>query len=182
VTVIHYAEGLTDWQAADAVRRCIDVKYALSLDLTDLGFHFSILSEFRRRLLAHGAEHRLFEILLEQGRAHGWLKARGKQRADSTHVLAAIRTLNRLDSVQYPAKYRAIGLHRLLIAANEDGLQQDALSRESLHLGTHEVRIILRQFGIKERYKQPEFIRRARRQPRSRSKSIHPRDAALGAG
>src|SRR5690242_14737954 len=38
VTVIQYAEGLTDRQAADAVRRCIDVKYALSLDLTDLGF------------------------------------------------------------------------------------------------------------------------------------------------
>lgn len=99
VTVIQYAEGLTDRQAVDAVRRCIDVKYALSLDLTDPGFDFSILSEFRSRLLAHGAEHRLFEILLEQGRAHGWLKARGKQRTDSTHVLAAIRTLNRLESV-----------------------------------------------------------------------------------
>jgi transposase len=81
------------------VRRCIDVKYALSLDLTDLGFDFSILSEFRSRLLAHGAEHRLFEILLEQGRAHGWLKARGKQRTDSTHVLAALRPLNRVESV-----------------------------------------------------------------------------------
>ena len=99
VTLIQYAEGLTDRQAADAVRSRIDVKYALSLDLTDLGFDFSILSEFRSRLLAHGAEHRLFEILLEQGRAHGWLKARGKQRTDSTHVLAAIRTLNRLESV-----------------------------------------------------------------------------------
>jgi transposase len=41
VTVIQYAEGLTDRQAADAVRTRIDVKYALSLDLTDVGFDFS---------------------------------------------------------------------------------------------------------------------------------------------
>jgi len=81
------------------VRTRIDVKYALSLDLTDAGFDFSILSEFRSRLLAHGAEQRLFDIMLEQFRTRGWLKARGKQRTDSTHVLAAIRTLNRLECV-----------------------------------------------------------------------------------
>ena len=86
VTVIQYAEGLTDRQAADAVRTWIDVKYALSLDLTDAGFDFSILSEFRSRLLAHGAEQRLFEIMLEQFRTRGWLKARGKQRTDSTRA------------------------------------------------------------------------------------------------
>src|SRR5712692_10359967 len=96
---MQYVEGLTDRQAADAVRTRIDWKYALSLDLTDTGFDFSLLSEFRSRLLAHGAEQRLLEIMLEQFRAQGWLKARGKQRTDSTHVLAAIRTLNRLEVV-----------------------------------------------------------------------------------
>jgi transposase len=99
VTVIQYAEGLTDRQAADAVRTRIDVKYALSLDLTDVGFDFSILSEFRSHLLASGAERRLFDRLLEQFRTRGWIKARGKQRTDSTHVLAAIRTLRRLECV-----------------------------------------------------------------------------------
>ena len=99
VTVIQYAEGLTDRQAADAVRTRIDVKYALSLDLTDVGFDFSILSEFRSRLLASRAERRLFDRLLEQFRTRGWIKARGKQRTDSTHVLAAIRTLRRLECV-----------------------------------------------------------------------------------
>ena len=34
VVVMQYIEGLTDRQAADAVRRCMDWKYALSLDLT----------------------------------------------------------------------------------------------------------------------------------------------------
>src|SRR5215472_10870494 len=74
VTVMQYGEGLTDRQAADAVRTRIDWKYVLSLELTDSGFDFSILSEFRGRLLAHGAERRLFDRLLEQFRERGWRK------------------------------------------------------------------------------------------------------------
>ncbi len=99
VTVMQYAEGLTDRQAADAVRTRLDWKYALSLELTHPGFDFSVLSEFRSRLLANGAERRLFDLLLEHCRERGWLKAIGKQRTDSTHVLAAIRTLRRLECV-----------------------------------------------------------------------------------
>ena len=99
ISIMQYAEGLTDRQAADAVRTRIDWKYALSLELTDAGFDFSLLSEFRSRLLANGAERRLFDLLLEHFRERGWIKARGKQRTDSTHVLAAIRTLNRLECV-----------------------------------------------------------------------------------
>ncbi len=99
VTIMQYAEGLTDRQAADAVRTRIDWKYALSLELTYPGFDFSVLSEFRGRLLANGAERRLFDLLLVQCRERGWIKARGKQRTDSTHVLAAIRTLRRLECV-----------------------------------------------------------------------------------
>ena len=41
----------------------------------------------------------LLETMLERFKAQGLLKARGKQRTDSTHVLAAIRTLNRLECV-----------------------------------------------------------------------------------
>ncbi|MFL5661286.1 MAG: IS1182 family transposase [Ktedonobacteraceae bacterium] len=99
VTLMQYGEGLTDRQAADAVRTRIDWKHVLSLELTDTGFDFSVLSEFRGRLLAHGAERRLFDLLLEQCRERGWIKARGRQRTDSTHVLAAIRTLRRLECV-----------------------------------------------------------------------------------
>ncbi|TME10765.1 MAG: IS1182 family transposase [Chloroflexi bacterium] len=99
VTVLQFAEGLTDRQAANAVRTRIDVKYALSLELEDLGFDFSVLSEFRARVLAGGAEHRLFEALLTHARTRGWLKARGRQRTDSTHVLAAIQSLSRLECV-----------------------------------------------------------------------------------
>lgn len=99
VTILQFAEGLSDRQAAQAVRRCIDWKYALSLELTDPGFHYSVLSEFRARLLAGQAEERLLTVLLEQFKQHGYLRARGRQRTDSTHVLAAVRVLNRLELV-----------------------------------------------------------------------------------
>jgi transposase len=99
VTVMQYIEGLTDRQAADAVRRCIDWKYVLSLELTDTGFHFTLLHDFRQRLLAHDGAQRLLDTFLAICKARGWLKARGTQRTDSTHVLAAMRTLHRLERV-----------------------------------------------------------------------------------
>ena len=96
VTIFQFLEGLTDRQAADAVRRAIDWKYALALDLTDTGFHFSILSEFRDRL-REAEQLCVLDQLLDVCRVRGLVKARGKQRTDATHVLAAMRTLNRLE-------------------------------------------------------------------------------------
>jgi len=69
------------------------------LEITDLGFDFSVLSEFRSRLVENQAERRLFDVMLSQFRERGWVKERGKQRTDSTHVLAAIRVINRLECV-----------------------------------------------------------------------------------
>lgn len=97
ISVFQFLEGLSDRQAADAVRSRIDWKYMLGLELTDAGFDFSVLSEFRTRLLAHEADHEVLDILVEQFKTRGWLKERGRQRTDSTHVLAAIRLLNRLE-------------------------------------------------------------------------------------
>ena len=97
VTVMQFAEGLSDRQAAQAVRARIDWKYALGLELTDPGFDFSVLSEFRGRLVAGGAEHLLLESLLEVCKERGYLKARGRQRTDSTHVLGALRVLSKCE-------------------------------------------------------------------------------------
>ena len=99
VTIMQFRENLADRQAAEAVRARIDWKYLLSLELTDPGFDFSVLSEFRDRLLAGSAEELLLDTLLARCRALGLLTARGQQRTDSTHVLAAIRVLNRLELV-----------------------------------------------------------------------------------
>ncbi len=96
ITVMQFAEELPDRQAADAVRGRIDWKYALGLELTDPGFDASVLCEFRKRLVQGGAEHLLLDAMLTLFKERGWLKARGRQRTDSTHVLAKIRALNRL--------------------------------------------------------------------------------------
>jgi transposase len=98
-TVLQFAEGLSDQQAADAVRSRIDWKYVLALPLEDPGFDASVLCEFRARLLAGSAETWLLDTLLSRCREHGFLKVRGKQRTDSTQVLAAIRILHRLECV-----------------------------------------------------------------------------------
>jgi transposase len=98
-TLLQFREDLPDRRAAEAVRARIDWKYALGLELTDPGFDASVLCEFRARLVEGGAEERLLGRLLERCRELGLLKARGRQRTDSTHVLASIRVLNRLELV-----------------------------------------------------------------------------------
>jgi transposase len=99
ISVLQVMEGLTDRQAAQMVRGRLDWKYALSLPLEDAGFDHSILSDFRSRLLEQKAESLLLDPILSLARSRGWLVAGGKQRTDATHVLAAVRNLNRLESV-----------------------------------------------------------------------------------
>ena len=99
ITIMQFAEGLSDRQAASSVRTRIDWKYILGLELTDSGIDHSILSEFRSRLLESGEERKLLEVMLSQLKQSSLIKKRGKQRSDSTHVLAAIRRLNRLEQV-----------------------------------------------------------------------------------
>jgi transposase len=99
VSVLQFAENLTDRQAAEAVRARLDWKYALGLQLTDPGFDASVLCEFRARLLAGDDAERLLEILLEHLKQAGLLGKGGRARTDSTRVLAAVRTLNRLELV-----------------------------------------------------------------------------------
>src|SRR4028118_1526174 len=114
VTVMQYIEGVGDRQAADNVRDRISWKYALGLALDDPGFDFSVLCEFRARLLTDDAELLLFDTLLTLFRDADLLKARGKQRSDSTHVLAAIRNLHRLENVGETMRH---ALNRLALVA-----------------------------------------------------------------
>ena len=99
VTVLQALENLSDRQAAEMVRGRLDWKYALSLPLDDEGFDASILVDFRQRLIDHEAQDRLLEPILQVCRQHGWLKAGGKQRTDSTWVIANVRGLSSLESV-----------------------------------------------------------------------------------
>jgi transposase len=99
ITIMQFLENLSDRQAAEAVRSRIDWKYLLGLELADAGFDHSVLSGFRARLVAGEKQTLLLERLLERFREKKLLKVRGHQRTDSTHVLAAIRVMNRLELV-----------------------------------------------------------------------------------
>jgi transposase len=105
VTIFQFMEGLSDRQAADSVRGRIDWKYALGLELTYAGFDYSVLSEFRQRLIGGGLEQKLLNELLQVCETKGILKKRGRQRSDSTHVLSAVRDLNRLEMVGETLRY-----------------------------------------------------------------------------
>ncbi|MEU6709134.1 IS1182 family transposase [Streptomyces wuyuanensis] len=97
VTVLQFTENLTDRQAADASRDRLSWKYALGTELSDTGFDFSALSKFRARLIGYGLERTVLERLVEHCREAGLIKAGGKQRTDSTHVISAVRDLNRTE-------------------------------------------------------------------------------------
>ncbi len=96
-SVLQFSENLTDRQAAEAVRDRMTWKYALGLELEDPGFDASVLSEFRSRLVAGDLTSLALDALLERLAGLGLVKAGGRQRTDSTHVLGAIRDLNRLE-------------------------------------------------------------------------------------
>lgn len=99
ITIFQFIENLSDRAASDAVRAGIDWKYALSPELEDSGFDSTVLCEFRARLVSGKSENIVFEKLLEWCRERKMLKARGRQRTDSTHVLAFVRGINRLECV-----------------------------------------------------------------------------------
>jgi transposase len=97
VTVLQRVEKLTDRMAAEAVRARLDWKYLLGLALADPGFDHSVLAEFRGKVAQAGLDRVVLDALLERLVSEGLLRAGGKQRTDSTHVVAAVAALNRLE-------------------------------------------------------------------------------------
>ena len=97
VTVLQRAEKLTDRAAAEAVRARLDWKYLLGLSIDDPGFDHTVLAEFRGKVAEAGLERVALDALLAKLAADGLLRAGGKQRTDSTHVVAAVAALNRLE-------------------------------------------------------------------------------------
>ncbi|WP_222109684.1 transposase [Streptomyces cupreus] len=77
VSVLQYAENLTDRQAAEAVRCRLDWKYCLAMDLDDPGFDFSVLSEFRDRMARGDRADRLLVVMVDHLAPPPALRARG---------------------------------------------------------------------------------------------------------
>ncbi|MER7468719.1 transposase, partial [Streptomyces sp. NPDC097981] len=99
VCVLQFVLGLSDRQAAEAVRCRIDFKYAMAMELDDPGFHHSVLADFRDRLTEDNRADRLLGLALARLKEAGLVRERTTQRTDSTHVLAAVRDLTRLEMV-----------------------------------------------------------------------------------
>ncbi len=114
-SVVQFAENLSDRQMAEAVRSRIDLKYLFGLELDDAGFDYSLLSDFRGWWVREAGEalpsllDRLLAVFVERG----LVKARGKQRTDSTHLLGAVRDLNRLELVGESMRQALNALARL---------------------------------------------------------------------
>lgn len=94
VTILQFRENLSDYRAAEAVRSRSAWKYVLGLELTDPGFEFSMLDDYRRRLKQGSKEWLLLDWLVECCQPFGLLKTRGKQHVDTDYVLAKIQRLN----------------------------------------------------------------------------------------
>ena len=99
VCVLQFLLGLSDRQAAEAVRCRIDFKYAMAMELDDPGFHHSVLADFRDRLTEGDRADRLLDLALARLKEAGLVRERTTQRTDSTHVLAAVRDLTRLELI-----------------------------------------------------------------------------------
>ncbi|WP_435799060.1 transposase [Streptomyces avermitilis] len=99
VCVLQFLLGLSDRQAAEAVRCRIDFKYAMAMELDDPGFHHSVLADFRDRLAEGDRADRLLDLALARLKEAGLVRERTTQRTDSTHVLAAVRDLARLELI-----------------------------------------------------------------------------------
>ena len=112
VTVFQFLEDIPDRVAAEYVRTRLDWKYALHIPLDDPGFHYSDLCNFRKRLAEHGKESLLFDQLLKHIESLGFLKKRKYQRTDSTHVLAVVCELSRLENLSESLRVSLRAIHK----------------------------------------------------------------------
>jgi transposase len=153
VTILQFAERLSDRDAAEAVRTRIDWKYLLGLELADPGFDFSILSRFRDRLIEGHAEALLLDRLLEKCKSLDLLRQHGDMRTDSTHIAASIRNLNRSELVGESLRAALNALSTVdpcWVAANVDaswypkyarrfGYPRETLSKEAMISAAEEI-------------------------------------------
>jgi len=111
ITIFQFLEKLPDRAAANMAVMRLDWKYALRQEVSWPGFHYSDLCNFRKRLLVHGRDGVVFESILAYLRERGYVKAGGKQRTDSTHIVGQVMALSRLEVVWETIR---VALHALI--------------------------------------------------------------------
>ncbi|RPJ19124.1 MAG: transposase, partial [Planctomycetaceae bacterium] len=112
VTVFQMLENVPDRVAAEFVIFRLDWQYALHLPLDYAGFHFSVLSDFRQRLLEHGKERFVFDHLVQRFVALGFIKRRAKVRTDSTHIVGVVERLQQTELVTESLRVALAAAHK----------------------------------------------------------------------
>jgi IS5 family transposase len=92
VMVLQALDGLSDRDAARALRDRISWKVAAGLALTDEGFDYSVLTYWRTRLRASEQPERIFEAVRAVVEATGVLKGKTRRALDSTLLDDAVAT------------------------------------------------------------------------------------------
>ncbi len=92
VMVLQALEGLSDREAAAALRTNIAWKVAAGLALDDGGIHYSVLTYWRTRLRNSAAPERIFDAVRAVIDATGVLKGRRRRALDSTLLDDAVAT------------------------------------------------------------------------------------------
>ncbi len=100
VTLLQFIDRATDVQAVGNIRMHLGWKYALGLELPYAGFHPTTLLHFRQRLIKHKKHSIIFDGLVAALQEAGLVPKRSKQRVDSTHVLAVVSAMSRLEVVR----------------------------------------------------------------------------------
>ena len=97
VLLMQFLEGLSDRAAARNLKFRLDWKIAFELSLEFASIHPTTLTHFRDRLIANEAASYAFDRILEHLTRKGLIKANGKQRIDSTHIIGFVRELSRIE-------------------------------------------------------------------------------------
>lgn len=97
VLLMQFLEGLSDRAAIRNLKFRLDWKIAFGLPVDFLGFHSSTLTYFRDRLIANSKATYAFDKILAYLAEKGLIKQSGQQRIDSTHIIAAVRELTRIE-------------------------------------------------------------------------------------
>jgi hypothetical protein len=100
VTLLQFMEKAPDRKAAEQVKLNLGWKYALDLECGDTGFHPTSLVVFRERLVEGKAERIGMDAVLQSLVGKGLVRKRSKQRIDSTHVLANVSKMSRLETTR----------------------------------------------------------------------------------
>lgn len=125
VTVLQYLEKYPDRRASEQVVKRLDWKYAMHQDLKWMGFHYSSLCNFLKRLLEHEASSLIFDKVIQHLLEKGWLKSRGKQRTDATHILGQVQRLS-----QFELKWEGLRMALVDIISSDSKWVLSQLSEE----------------------------------------------------